>query len=316
MPFIVQWIDVAALGDAAGAPGGGAAAATLPRTRHASDCGGVPEASLDSEPTPLACLYRLNHGSSSAAFIKGGRAWRLPEVALPPPRAKKAKQSALKGQPLLRVDACFRPTDGRQVFLATSRGDVVQAGLLLDAAGADRSSGPRLVRLAHTSAATIGAPIGVAFPEIHHSRHSAQVAVTTRSGIVCLSTEGGLTLVDKGYSEPVDNTPLVSCRFSAKDRFIVALPHERSGHMAGGVYFFRRGVLGSFKLRLGPASGIASIDSHPRLGILVGVTQRSQVFLLAPPLHAVFPGPMFPPFFVMTLANKDYPEPEDEFDCE
>jgi hypothetical protein len=136
----------------------------------------------------------------------------------------------------------------------------------------------------------------------------AYVVATTRAGLVFHAADH-LGVVDRGYSEPVDNTQLVTARLSFGDRFVLALPHERSGHMAGGVYAFRRGVVGDTRLRRGPSGGLRAIEMHPRTGTLVGATFHGAVYTLQQPLFTHWPGPMFPPRFQLHLVNREYFSP-------
>lgn len=108
-------------------------------------------------------------------------------------------------------------------------------------------------------------------PEIRHSRHNQFLTVATRAGVI-LYAEDTLECVDKGYAETVDNTPLVQSRLAFNDRVILALPHPKSGHMAGGLYFFRRGAVGDIRLKAGPgvAGGIVYMDVHPRMQVIIG----------------------------------------------
>jgi hypothetical protein len=170
-----------------------------------------------------------------------------------------------------------------------------------------------MYRLAHafTSAA-------LPYPELTHSHRHGFLLLTARSGLA-LHDDDSLTALERGYADSVDGTPLVTARPAASDKLLVALPHHKAGgHTSGGVYFFRRGRAGDIRWRAAPheSFGVAAIESHPRLGFLACVTARGQVFLLQPELAPHFPGPMFPPGFVMMTSNREYGEAEDEFDRE
>ena len=89
--------------------------------------------------------------------------------------------------------------------------------------------------------------------------------------ILLCSAPAPLLLALTGYSEPVDQTPLVTARLSFRDAAILALPaNAKAGHASGGVYWFRVGALGDIRLKRGPPSGVAAFDVHPRLGFVVG----------------------------------------------
>lgn len=100
--------------------------------------------------------------------------------------------------------------------------------------------------------------------------------------------------------------PQVSARLTGNDACILALPHERSAHMAGGVYSFRRGVAGDIRLKLGPAlsGGIRTIASHPSLNLWAGATARGAVYLLQQPLFTHWPGPMFPAGYEVRVKER------------
>lgn len=261
----------------------------------------------------------------------GGSIIRLPDSLLPPVKGKKYRRDLLRKAGAVKADACFHCRDGRSIYMICSRGTLCRLRLTRadvshdgassgdaaaspgDKAASGSSSGGAAWRVFRMGYTYTGFPIVP--PEIHHSRYNDFVMITTRNGLV-MHHDRNLTVVDRGYSEPVDHTALVSARLAMGDAFILALPTLRSGHMAGGVYSFRRGVIGEYKLRMGPLGGIALFDVHPSIGIVAGVTTRGQAFILQQVPFTFWPGPMFPPGFSLMLTNRPHAEAEDEFDRE
>ena len=121
--------------------------------------------------------------------------------------------------------------------------------------------------------------------------------LTTRAGL-CLHDPHTLApLAQERYSEPVDATLLVSARWGKQGSQLYTLPSEKSGHSAGGVYVFRRGVVGDIRLKRAPAEsgGIVRIDVHPSAGVVVGIGSRGSAYILQEPIISSWPGPMYPP---------------------
>ena len=233
---------------------------------------------------------------------------QIPEHSLPAPKSKRSRQSITRGANL-RTDAVWHEGHGMEFYLLSTRGDLTKfrceltenaiQHIMSDAApksGSKRSRGEfersvdamaanivskaqetlcaasssttmRIARVAYAHT-----PLLISPPEIHHSPAHNIIYITTRSG-VNVYTDDSLDAIEKGYAEGVDNTPLVSARLAAGGSVLLALPHPKSGHMAGGVYFFRRGFAGDIRLKPGPgvAGGIVYFDVHPANGTIIGM---------------------------------------------
>ena len=244
----------------------------------------------------------------------GGGVRQLSESLLPPPISKKMRTAlarrgatgAGRGSSALFCDAAWVPSgEGARadVFIFTSRGDVtrLRIGDPSSSSGwaVDGASG--VVRVAYALT-----PPPIIPPEL--CVRGTQAMVTTRAGL-CVFDAGAAVLAVEGhgaerYAETVDNTSLVSAHFGAGGR-IFALPHEHSGHMAGGVYAFRRGVVGGIRLKPAPpeSGGIVHFDTASHARVLAGVGVRGTVFILQEPVITRWPGPMYPPGFFLTTTN-------------
>lgn len=170
--------------------------------------------------------------------------------------------------------------------------------------------------------ASVAGPPPLPLPELSHCARIGSLVITSRQGVMLLH-DSDLTVRERGYAEGVEATPLTSARLAVGARLIVALAGASHGgarsHKQGGLYCFHRGKPGgSLRWRAPPkdSDGIVVFDAAPRLGMLACIGSRGAVWFTAPEPKAHFPGTMFPPGFVMMMANKEYAEAEDEFDCE
>jgi hypothetical protein len=235
-----------------------------------------------------------------------GQSWLVPENVLPAPRSKRGRQGIAKGSHL-RTDATWHYSHGLLCYIVSTRGDIcalrfepIEKACSSFQQHEDTASQPSNKRqrtgngfhaptLSFTGCSpqpentiveqmhvyrmsyTYTSSLPISPPEIRHSRHNQFLTVATRAGVI-LYAEDTLECVDKGYAETVDNTPLVQSRLAFNDRLILALPHPKSGHMAGGLYFFRRGAVGDIRLKAGPgvAGGIVYMDVHPRMQLIIG----------------------------------------------
>jgi hypothetical protein len=151
--------------------------------------------------------------------------------------------------------------------------------------------------------------------ELIVAKHTACIMVTTKQGLVILDDET-LHLLDRPYTETVENTLLVSGRFGPDDESIFAVPTMSSGHMQGGLYKFQRGSVLSGTLFRRPESdqGVVGVDSHPLLPEVVCITARGKIFLLEATFRSVFPGPMYPHGFEVMTRNAFLPMDPELFD--
>ena len=258
-----------------------------------------------------------------------GGAWQFSEALLPPPISKKVRAqlarrgTGTRGIGTVVADAAWAPTlaaaAAGELFVATTRGDIVRLRVHMNkpnkndgfdrggAVGGGGVAGNRqrfdrdysVVRLAATHTAS---PL-VTPPELRVSVTArgagarGALLLTTRAGLVLFDAAALAPLPSERYAEPVDNTALVSARFGAGDAFVFALPHAHSGHMAGGVYAFKRGAVGDVRLKRAPqeSGGIVFFDSAPNQAMLVGIGARGETYTLAEPVVNRWPGPMYPP---------------------
>jgi hypothetical protein len=244
-------------------------------------------------------------GGDDGSSVEGGGAWQISEALLPPPVSKKSRATLARrgavarggGASALVTDAVWAPTlsaaEAGEIFVATTRGDIVRLRVPLICGNRT------VIRLA---AALTASPLVVP-PEL---RSTVTARGAGSRGALLLTTRAGLALFDafaltplpaERYAEPVDNTALVSARFGAGDAFVFALPHIHSGHMAGGVYAFKRGEVGHVRLKRAPAEsgGIIFFDAAPHQALLVGIGARGATYILAEPVVNRWPGPMYPP---------------------
>lgn len=170
--------------------------------------------------------------------------------------------------------------------------------------------------------ASVPGPQPLPLPELSHCARIGSLLLTSRAGITLLH-DSDLSVRERGYADVVDATPLTSARLAVGARLIVALAAVITGgvrgHKQGGLYCFHRGKPGgAMRWRAPPKDsyGIVAVEAHPRLGMVACLGSRGMIWLLAPEPRAHFPGTMFPPGFVMMMANKEYTEAEDEFDRE
>jgi hypothetical protein len=231
---------------------------------------------------------------------RGGAA-QLSEALLPPPRSKKARAAlARRGAgsagrvAVLSTDVAWAPlaagAAARELVVFTSRGDVTR--VRLPAEPAARAA----TRVAYALTPPPVVPVEIMASGAGGGGGGGVVMLTTRAGLVVLDA---LTLLPAGaerYAETVDNTPLVTARFGAAGA-VYALPHEHSGHMAGGVYAFRRGVVGDIRLKRAPqeSGGIVRFDASPSSGVLAAIGARGALYTLQEPVVSRWPGPMYPP---------------------
>jgi hypothetical protein len=246
-------------------------------------------------------------------IFSGGGARQLSEALLPPPTSKKMRVALVRrgvtgagrGSSALFCDAAWVPSGagaGADLLVFTSRGDVTRLRVGDPSSGhwaVDGASG--VIRVAYGIT-----PQPIVPPEL--CVRGSHAMLTTRTGLCIFDAGAGVFAVDgagaERYAETVDNTSLVSAHFGSGGR-IFALPHEHSGHMSGGVYAFRRGIVGGIRLKKAPAEsgGVVHFDVAPHARVLAGVGVRGAVFILQEPIVTRWPGPMYPPGFFLTTTN-------------
>ncbi len=141
-----------------------------------------------------ASASSASSSSSSAPVVgdgDGGVVIPLDENLLPPPDGRRPRELLARGTPPLHVDACWGLRgDCKTLFLASNRASLVRLRVVVGnipqapapASGGEPmpapASGVRVYRLARIFIAGGVIP----YPEIHSSRHSDTVVVTTTKG--------------------------------------------------------------------------------------------------------------------------------------